>query len=55
MSDKDMWTVEVKGPKGVRIVEVTGESVERYVGIDSYTRAAWLAGWALHKAATDAS
>jgi len=47
----EVWTVEVHGPDGVKIVEIPNEKVERYLGADYYVSAAWLAGWALQKAA----
>jgi hypothetical protein len=49
----EVWTVEIHGPEGIKIVEVPDEAAKRYVGADDYVSAAWLAGWALQKAATD--
>jgi hypothetical protein len=55
MSDNEAWTIEVKGPDGVKTVKVPAEAVQKYVGATNYVSAAWLAGWALERAATDGS
>jgi hypothetical protein len=52
MSDTS-WVVEVKGPNGVRQIELTDEAVKGYVGTNAYASAAWLAGWAIQKDSTD--
>lgn len=48
----DTWTIEIKGPNGVRIVELTDEAVKGYDSIegDAYVSAAWLAGWSIRRA-----
>jgi hypothetical protein len=53
MSDKDTWTIEIKGPKGIRIVTVTDEAVKAYFDPNPYISAVWLAGWAMHRETTD--
>lgn len=47
------WVVEVKGPDGVRQIELSDEDVSAYFGINNYASAAWLAGWAIQKHVTD--
>ena len=49
------WVIEIKGPDGAKTVEVSEKAVKSYVGNDEYASAAWLAGWALYRAATDGS